>query len=106
MTSNPISIKMVAQSGLPLILFQVNAAIGGIVTAASAYGIWKGLAWSRLLYLGWSVIGLAFSFQTSPAKSVTLLGAMFVVIIGFFLFRASANRWFSGESEDPEVQGN
>ena len=36
MESNPIILKVVVQSGLPLILFQANAAIGAVVSAASA----------------------------------------------------------------------
>ena len=42
--------------------FTPGTAGGAAVALVSAYGIFKGLPWSRVLYVGWSVIALAIGF--------------------------------------------
>jgi hypothetical protein len=97
MGSNEIAMRMLAQMHVSLLFQQVMAGIGIIIALVSAYGIFKGLPWSRVLYVGWGIIGMAIGFFTSPAKSMIILGSLFVLVIAFFLFRAAADRWFAAK---------
>ena len=92
--TNPIAVKMMEQSSLPLSAHMAIGAIGSIVIMASGYGVLKGFNWSRFLYVGWSILGFAISLATVPIMSVMLLGLIFVAVISFFLLRAAANAWF------------
>ena len=92
--TNPIAVKMMEQSSLPLSAHMAIGAIGSIVIMASGYGVLKGFNWSRFLYVGWSILGFAISLATVPIMSVMLLGLIFVAVISFVLLRAAANAWF------------
>jgi len=95
MGSNPVGMKMLAQMHIPLIVNQIWGAVGAIVNLAVAYGIFKGLPWSRVLYVVWGVIGLIVSAYISPIKAAVVLGLVFLVVIAAFLFTNTANDWFS-----------
>lgn len=95
MGSNPVAMRMIEQMHVSLLFQQILGAIGIIVSLVSAYGLFKGLPWSRVLYIGWAIIALGFGLVTSPVKSINLLSAIFFAAIAFFLFRPSANRWFA-----------
>jgi hypothetical protein len=95
MGSNPIAMKMLEQTRVPLMFLQVWGAIGCVVTLASAYAIWKGLPWGRVLYVVWSVIAIIVSFYTSPMQSLILVSIVFFVVIAAFLFTNRANEWFA-----------
>ncbi|MEO6361396.1 MAG: hypothetical protein ABIO43_12620 [Sphingomicrobium sp.] len=97
MGSNPVAMKMLEQMQVSLAFQQAMAVIGAVVAAISAYGIFKGLPWSRVLYAGWSVIGLVVGFFISPAKLVMLLSVVFAAVIIYFLFRPAADRWFAAK---------
>jgi len=92
--SNAVAMKMIADRGLPMIVYQAIGVVGIVVALASAYGILKGLAWSRVLYVAWGIVGVILSFLTSPAMSFVIVGIVVLAIIAFFLFRPAANRWF------------
>ena len=94
MGSNPIAIKMMEESHIPLLYEQLWGGLGAIVTLICAYGIFKGQPWSRVLYVVWGVIGIVAGFYLSPMKSVILLSFVFLVVISFFLFRHAADDWF------------
>jgi hypothetical protein len=94
MGSNPAAQKMLAQSHMSLQFLQIWGTIGVIVTVICAVGIWKGLPWSRVLYVVWNVIGILVSFYTSPMQSMILLSVLFFVVIAAFLFTNRANEWF------------
>ena len=95
MGSNPAAMKMLEQSRVPLMFLQVWGAIGCAVTLACAYGIWKGLPWSRVLYVVWNVIGILVSFYTTPTQSLILVSIVIFVVIAAFLFTNRANEWFA-----------
>jgi hypothetical protein len=54
----------------------------------------KGFNWGRLLYVGWSVIGIVISMLTSPLKTMMLPSLVVFALIVFFLFRPKANAYF------------
>ena len=95
--SNEVARQMLADSGVSLQFQQVLAVIGAIVIFASAYGIFKGLPWSRVLYVGWMIISLVIGLLTSPFKGMLLLSVLFLVVIGYFLFRPEADAWFAAK---------
>ena len=95
MGSNPAMAEAVSQMNVSLMFLQIWGVIGTIVTLICAYGIWKGLPWSRVLYVVWGVIGLVVSFYTSPTKAGVVLGLIVLVAISAFLWTNTANDWFS-----------
>jgi hypothetical protein len=99
--NNPMAQQMLAQSPLPAWVHLLVGVAGIIVSAACGYGILKGLNWSRLLYIGWSLFSLVFGLLTVPFTSIALLGLLFVGVMAFFLFRPVANAWFTGAAAAP-----
>ncbi len=97
MRNNPVVQQVLAESPLPASVHLALGIIGGLIGLVSGYGVLKGLNWSRYLYVGWSVIGLAIGFLTSPFASIMLLSVLFLAVITFFLFRPAANAWFMRE---------
>jgi hypothetical protein len=95
MSSNPLMTKMLEQTHGSLLFQQVWGVIGCIVSLICAYGILKGQPWSRVLYVGWGLLGIVVGFFTSPMKSVILLSVLFLVVIGYFLFSLKGNEWFA-----------
>jgi hypothetical protein len=97
MGSNPIAMKIIEQMHVSLLFQQVMGALGVIVALACAYGIFKGLPWSRVLYVAWGIISLGISFFTSPVKSIVILSVLFLMVVAYFLFRPAADRWFAAK---------
>jgi hypothetical protein len=95
MGSNPEITKMLERTGGSLMFQQVWGVISAIVTLVCAYGILKGQPWSRVLYVGFGILGLAVAFFTSPMKSLLLISLLFLVVIGVFLFSLKGNEWFA-----------
>jgi hypothetical protein len=94
MGSNPVAMKMIEQMHMSLRVQQAFSATGAVVNIICAYGILKGMPWSRVLYVVWSVIGIVVGLYISPMKILVALGLLFLVVISFFLFRDAANEWF------------
>lgn len=94
MGSNPVAMKMLEQMHVSLLFQQVWGVIGCIVTLICAYGIFKGLPWSRVLYLVWGIVGLIVGLYTSPMKAALVLGLVILVVVCAFLWTNSANDWF------------
>jgi hypothetical protein len=95
MASNPMAMKMLAQMHVSLLFQQVWGTINCIITLICAYGILKGLPWSRVLYLVWGVISMGVAFYTSPMKSLIVFSLIILVVICAFLWTNAANDWFS-----------
>ena len=95
MGSSPAMAEAVSQMHVSLMFLPVWGVIGTIVNLICAYGIFKGLPWSRVLYVVWGVIGLIVSFYTSPTKAGVVLGLIVLIAISAFLWTNTANDWFS-----------
>ena len=95
MGSNPVATKMLEQMHVSLAFEQAWGLLGSTINLVCAYGILKGLPWSRVLYLVWGVIGLVVAFFISPMKYVLVLGLIILVVICAFLWTNTANDWFS-----------
>ena len=92
--SNAEMTKVLAQMHMSLPLYEAYGALGIIINLACVYGIWKGLPWSRVLYLVWGIIGLVVSFFISPVKAAIVLGLIILVVVCVFLWTNTANDWF------------
>jgi hypothetical protein len=92
--SNPMMTKMLAQMHMSLALYQAWAALGIAVSLACAYGILKGLPWSRVLYLVWGIIGLVVGLYISPIKAALVVSLVILVVVCAFLWTNTANDWF------------
>jgi len=95
MGSNPVAMKMIEQMHSSLRFQQAWGVLGALINIVCAYGILKGLPWSRVLYVLWGVISVAVGFYMSPMKVVVLVTLVILVVIAFFLFTEKANDWFS-----------
>lgn len=98
MGSNPMVLRMLEQMHVSLAFQQAIAAVGMVVALASAYGLFKGQPWSRLLYVGWNIVGLCIALVTSPIKSLIIFSVLIVAVIAYFLFRAEADRYFAASA--------
>jgi hypothetical protein len=98
MQDNPVAQQVLAQSPLPAWVHMALGVVGAVVTAACGYGVLKGLNWSRYLYVGYSLFGLAIGFLTTPFTSIWLISLLFLAVFAFFLFRPAANAWFTGDA--------
>jgi hypothetical protein len=92
--SNPMMTKMLGQMHMSLALYQAWAALGIAVSLACAYGILKGLPWSRVLYLVWGIVGLVVGLYISPIKAALVLSLVILVVVCAFLWTNTANDWF------------
>lgn len=92
--SNPTVAKMMAGSPVSIQFRQIWTAIGAVVSLVCAYGIWKGMPWSRVLYLVWGIIGLVVGWYTSPIKLAVVVGLVILVVVCAFLWTNTANDWF------------
>ena len=92
--SNPQMTQMLAQMHMSLPLYEAYGALGVIINCACIYGFWKGLPWSRVLYLVWGIIGLVVSFFISPIKAAIVVALILLVVICVFLWTNTANDWF------------
>jgi hypothetical protein len=94
MGSNPAMLKATEQMHVSLVFLQAWSVVGTIINLLCAYGILKGLPWSRVLYVVWGIIGLGVSAYSSPNKASVVLGLIIFVIISVFLWTNTANDWF------------
>jgi uncharacterized membrane protein (DUF2068 family) len=90
----PGSEQALQQMHVSLVVLQAMGVVGAIVNLICAYGIFKGLPWSRVLYVAWGVIGLVFSVYSAPAKAGVVVSLIILVVISIFLWTNAANDWF------------
>jgi hypothetical protein len=93
--TNPMMTKMLTQMHVSLPLYEAYGALGIVISLACAYGIFKGLPWSRVLYLAWGIVGLIVGLYISPIKAALVLSLIILVVVCGFLWTNTANDWFS-----------
>ena len=97
--------QMVEANGASLGMQQVIGVLGCFVSAVCAYGIFKGLPWSRVLYVAFGIVSLVFNLLAGAALSMTILSGLFVAVIAYFLFRPVADDWFQAKGLDLKRDG-
>jgi len=90
----PGSAMNLQQLHVPLMVLRVLGAIAAIINLAVAYGILKGLPWSRVLYLVCGLLNLGFNAYALPTKGGVVFGLVVLVVICVFLWTNAANDWF------------
>jgi len=95
MHMNPVAAQLAAGSTVPLQVQEAFGIINGFVLAICGIAILKGRGWSRLLFVGWSLIGFFFGVATVGLFFALLMTAISVGVIMFFLCRAPANYFFA-----------
>lgn len=93
--NNPVTQELMAKSLLPMSVQYVLMFVGVAVSVVSGFAMLRGLNWARVLYVGWSAIGLVIGLVTSPIKVALIPSVVVLAIIAFFLFRAKANAYFT-----------
>jgi hypothetical protein len=91
--SNPLAAQIAASSIVPLSVQEVYGVINGFVTSACGILFLKGIWWSRLAYLLWSLVGVVFGFFVSPGVIIIYLIVFYGIVLSL-LCRRSANMWF------------
>jgi hypothetical protein len=91
--SNPFADEIAARSMVPLSVQEVYGFINGFVIAGCGIGFLKGIWWSRLAYLLWSLVGVVFGFFISPGWIILYLIIFYGIVLSV-LCRRSANMWF------------
>lgn len=86
--------EQLAKMNISLPIYRAYGALGIIINLICIYGIFKGLPWSRVLYLVWGIIGLVVGFYVSPMKASIVIGLVLLVVICGFLWTNTANDWF------------
>ena len=94
MAGNPMMAKAIEQTHMSVQMYQAWAGLGILINFVCAYGILKGLPWSRVLYLVWGIIGLGVSLYVSPMKAAVVVSLIILVVICVFLWTNAANDWF------------
>ncbi len=95
--SNALAMRMIEQMHMSIALRQTMAVIGCVVGLACAYGLFKGQPWSRVIYVGWSIVGLAIGLFTSPFISIMIISVIVLAVVAYFLFRPAADRYFAAK---------
>jgi hypothetical protein len=93
--SNPEAMKMMQQMPVSIEFQKAWAVVGTLINLAVAYGIFKGLPWSRVLYAVWGAIGAIVGFYITPMKLAAMFGLIIFVVVCAFLFTNRANEWFA-----------
>lgn len=98
---NPLVQELMAKNPMPIAL-QYGVMYGGLILSLVAgIAMRQGHNWARLVYVGWSVIGLVIGLATSPMKTTLIPGAVLFAVIAYFLFRPNVNAYFN-----PRVAAN
>jgi hypothetical protein len=92
--SNAAMAEQITKMHISLPLYLAYGTLGILINLACVYGIFKGLPWSRVLYLGWGIIGLVVGFYIAPMKASIVLGLVLLVVVCAFLWTNTANDWF------------
>src|SRR5689334_14828714 len=92
--SNPVMTQAIDKMHMSVAMYQAWGGLGVIISLACAYGILKGLPWSRVLYLVWGIIGVVVGFYISPMKASVVVALVILVVVCVFLWTNNANDWF------------
>lgn len=82
------------QMHISLLSRQIMGWVTVVVDLACATGIYIAEPWSRVLFFGWTLLGLFVGIVVTPDASVIVITALLLLAMGYFLFNAHADRWF------------
>lgn len=82
------------QMHISLLSRQIMGWVTVIVDLACATGIYVGQPWARVLFFGWTLLGLFVGTVVTPDVSVIVVTSVLLLATGYFLFNSNADRWF------------
>jgi hypothetical protein len=97
MELNPAAVQMAAKSVVPLPVQEIFGLINGLVIATSGIAFLKGIWWSRLVYLGWSLARIILALFVTPLWFIAVMLVFYVVILSI-ICRRSVNLWFESST--------
>jgi hypothetical protein len=92
---DPHAVELMNKSPFPVSVQYALMCLGASVTSGSGVMMLYRQNWARLLYVGWSIVGIIIGLTTSPIKIMLLPGIVVFAVIAFFLFRPAANAYFA-----------
>ena len=95
---DPHVVELMNKSPFPISVQYALMWLGALVTSGSGVLMLYRQSWARLVYVGWSILGIIIGLTTSPIKMMLLPGIVVFAVIAFFLFRPAANAYFAGVS--------
>lgn len=95
MLNNPQVLELMRKNLLPIPVQYAMTYTGLAVILVSGVAMLKGHNWGRMLYVIWTSIGFVIGVAASPAKASMIPGLAVFLVIVYFLFRPSANAYFS-----------
>ncbi len=104
MTNNQITRDLMQKSPIPIPIQYAMNYLGLLISIISGIGILKGCNWARYLYVIWGGIGFIIGVATSPMKAAMLPGVVLLGVFAFFLFRPTANKYFSNIGATNDAQ--
>jgi len=101
---NPAARELISRSPIPVPVQYAMTYIGLLITLVSGVAILKGQNWGRWLYVVGTAAGFLIGIITSPLKGVMIPGLVLFVVVTVFLFRPSANQYFSDQESAHDTQ--
>jgi hypothetical protein len=95
MINNPMTRELMSKSLLSVPAQYAITYLGLLITIVSGIMMLKGYNWARLLYVIWGTLGFMVGLITSPMKTAMIPGLIVFVVAVIFLFRPTANSYFS-----------
>ena len=92
--NSQITQELMAKSPIPISMQYIMLYAGLLISVGCGIAILKRQNWARLLYVGWSLVGVIVGLATSPMKMMLIPGVIIFLIFTFFLFRPNANEYF------------
>lgn len=102
---NPLANQLRAMDPIPVPLQFAIEYAGLVITFVAGIAMLKGHNWGRWVYVIWSIIAIVVGFATSPIKPAIIPGLVLFLIFVFFLFRPTANAYFSAGRPTEHAQG-
>jgi hypothetical protein len=99
----PRAQEVAAKNPVPIPIQRAMSVAGTAVHVVCGYFLLQGKNWSRYLIVAWDVIQLSYGFIASPFKLVMILGACFLLLETYFLFRPRAQEFFAAVGANAEI---
>jgi hypothetical protein len=104
MIDNPAARELISKSPIPVPVQYAMSYAGLLIMFVSGVAMLKGQNWGRWLYVVGTAVGFFIGIMTSPVKETMIPGFVFFVVVTFFLFRPSANKYFSDTEAAHDTQ--
>jgi hypothetical protein len=72
--NNPVTQELMSKSPFPISVQYIMMFAGLLIMFVCGIAMLKGQNWARLLYVGWSIIGIIIGIATSPMKAMMIPG--------------------------------